>query len=178
MPNKKILILSGSSRKNGNTQLMAETFAKECSEKGNEVKIIELCTNKINDCLACDYCTKNSGNCIQKDDMSTILDKLKSYDTLVFATPVYYGGIPARLKAVIDRFYALGSKNMAIRNCFLLAVAGRNDNTATDSIVNYYEYLVNFMGWNNCGEVCAVGYEELCSIENSDELKKVRDLAR
>jgi len=178
MYDKKILILSGSSRKNGNTQLMAEAFAKECSDSGNEVNIIELCTKQINDCLACDYCTKNSRICIQNDDMSTIFELIKSFDTLVFATPVYYGGIPARLKAVIDRFYALGSKNMAIRNCYLLAVAGRNDKTAADSIINYYEYLVNFMGWNNCGEVCAIGYEELASIVNSDELKKVRKLAR
>lgn len=178
MYGKKILILSGSSRKNGNTQLMAEAFAKECSESGNEAKVIELCKKQINDCLACDYCSKNRGICIQNDDMPMILEALKYFDTLVFATPVYYGGMPARLKAVIDRFYALGSKNMAIRDCYLLAVAGRNNNAAADPIINYYKYLADFMGWNNCGEVCAIGYEELASIANSDELKKVRELAR
>lgn len=178
MYGNKVLILSGSSRKNGNSQLMAEAFAKECIESGNEVKIIELCDMRINECLACNYCTKSGNTCIQKDDMPAILELLKSFDSLVFATPVYYGGISARLKAVIDRFYALGSKNMAIRNCFLLAVAGRSDETATDSIINYYEFLVNFMGWNNCGEVCAIGYEDIASIENSDELKKVRELVK
>jgi multimeric flavodoxin WrbA len=109
--------------------------------------------------------------------MSIILEIVTSYDTLVFATPVYYGSMPARLKAIIDRFYALGSKNMAIRDCFILAVAGRKDKTATDALINYYEYLVNFMGWNNCGELCATGYEEIASIKNSNELKKAQTLA-
>lgn len=178
MDSKKILILSGSSRKNGNTQLMAETFAEECHKAGKEVKIIELCDLQVNDCLACNYCMKNTGTCIQNDDMPAIVELLVSFDLLVFATPVYYGGIPARLKAVIDRFYALGSKNMAIRNCILLVVAGRNTESATDSIISYYRYLIDFMGWNNYGEVSIVGYEELASIANSDELKKVRELVK
>lgn len=173
----KILIISGSSRKNGNTQLMAQAFADECLKTGNEVKIIELCNQHINDCLACDYCTKNSGRCAQTDDMTILSKYLKSFDSLVFATPVYYGGISARLKAVIDRFYALGAKNMAIKNCVLLTVAGRTHEAAADPVISYYRYLADFMGWNNCGEVSALGYEEAASISGSDKLNEVRVLA-
>ncbi len=174
---KKVLILSGSSRKNGNTQLMAEAFAMECRETGNDVELIQLYEKSVNPCLACDYCSDNGGTCIQNDDMYAIAEFLKTFDTLVFATPVYYGGIPAKLKAVIDRFYALGSKNMAVKNCYLLAVAGRENASAADTVIHYYEYLTDFMGWNNCGEVCAIGYEELASISGSEELRKVRELA-
>lgn len=177
MTDKKILILSGSSRRNGNTGLMAEAFAKEAITSGNEAVIIELCGKQIYGCLACDNCTVNNGKCIQNDDMSEIAEQLKACDTLVFAAPVYYGGFPAKLKAVIDRFYALGAKNMTVRDCFLLAAAGRRDKTAADSTIHYYEYLADYMGWNNCGEVCAIGYEDKASIKNSDELKRVRELA-
>lgn len=65
MENKKILILSGSSRKNGNTQILAEAFADESRKAGNEVKIIELCDQQINNCLACNYCAENGGICWQ-----------------------------------------------------------------------------------------------------------------
>ena len=178
MIGRKILILSGSSRKNGNSQLLAEAFATGAMESENEVKLITLYDKNVYDCLACDYCSKNGGKCIQNDDMSIIFETLKFYDTLVIATPVYYGSMPARLKSVIDRFYALGSKNMAIRDCYILAVSGRNDDSATDIIINYYEYLVNFMGWNNAGELCARGYEEIASIKNSNILKKAHELAK
>ncbi|MDD5937319.1 MAG: hypothetical protein PUC65_17415 [Clostridiales bacterium] len=58
------------------------------------------------------------------------------------------------LKNVIDRFYALGSQNMSIKNSYLITLAGQNDNHATEPVLNYYNYLTDFMGWNNLGTIC------------------------
>jgi Multimeric flavodoxin WrbA len=110
--------------------------------------------------------------------MLAIVELLKTSDLLVFAAPVYYGGIPSKLKAVIDRFYVLGAKKMTIRQCILLTVAGRNTESATDSIIHYYRYLADFMKWDNWGEVEAIGYEKLAAIADSEELKKVREFVK
>ena len=157
---KNILILSGSGRKNGNTQSLVEAFAGKCKKEGHQVTILELCEYQIRHCLSCNYCAKNPGICVQNDDMWQIVKKIRECDVLAFATPVYYGGISSRLKAVIEQFYGMKIRECEIKESLLLTVTGRAEQTAADQVVGYYSYLTDFMGWKDCGKICAIGYEE------------------
>ena len=104
---KKVLILSASPRKNGNSQLLCDQFAKGAAEAGHEVESIRLSEKKLNFCMACDACMRNGGTCIQKDDMGEILKSYQEADVLVLATPVYFYGITAQMKTFIDRTYPI-----------------------------------------------------------------------
>ena len=100
---KKVLILAGSPRKNGNSAALCQEFARGARETGNEVEIIYLRDKKIGYCVACYYCKDHDGVCIIKDDMAEILDKMNAADIIVMASPVYFYSIDAQMKALIDR---------------------------------------------------------------------------
>ena len=100
-----IVILVGSMRKGGNTDLLAQAFAEGAREK-NSVDIVSVVDYKVNPCIGCNSCFMREGNeCFQNDDMDGIYEKLKVADMVVVASPVYFYGISAELKAVIDRLH-------------------------------------------------------------------------
>ena len=99
---KKILILSASPRKGGNSDLLCDQFAKGAEEAGHQVEKIRVQEKKISPCLAC-YGCRGTGACVQKDDMAAILDKMVEADVLVLATPVYFYSMDGQLKTLIDR---------------------------------------------------------------------------
>ena len=103
---KKVLILSGSPRKGGNSDLLCGEFARGAQESGNEVEIIRVAAKKIAPCSGCYYCRAHNGECAHKDDMAEVLQKMIDADVIVMASPVYFYSIDAQLKAVIDRTVA------------------------------------------------------------------------
>lgn len=103
---KNILILSGSPRKGGNSDLLCDEFARGAQEAGSTVEKVFVRAEKISPCNACYYCRDHNGECVIKDSMSDILDKMQAADVIVMASPVYFYSIDAQLKAVIDRSLA------------------------------------------------------------------------
>ena len=104
--NKKVLILSGSPRKGGNSDLLCDEFLRGAAEAGHEVEKIRVAEKKIGYCTACYFCQKSGGVCTKKDDMAEVLQKLIDADVIVLASPVYFYSIDAQLKTVIDRIVA------------------------------------------------------------------------
>lgn len=103
---KKIVILSATPRRGGNSELLCEEFLRGAREAGHTVELIRLREQRIGYCSACDACQKNGGRCVLKDDMAALLEQLIAADALVLATPVYFYTMNAQLKTVIDRCYA------------------------------------------------------------------------
>lgn len=103
---KNVLILSGSPRKNGNSDILCDQFKAGAEKAGNAVEKIFICDKKIGFCKACYHCTKHEGECAIKDDMVEILDKIDASDVIVMASPVYFYSIDAQMKALIDRMVA------------------------------------------------------------------------
>jgi len=96
---KKILILSGSPRKNGNSDILCNEFAKGAMEAGHEVEKIRVAEKNIGYCRAC-YACRETGICAIKDDMAELMQKMIDCDVMVLASPVYFYSIDAQLKAV------------------------------------------------------------------------------
>lgn len=103
---KRVLILSGSPRKGGNSDLLCDEFARGAQEAGHDVEKLRVAAKKVAPCSACCYCRSHGGACVHKDDMADILQKMIDADVLVLASPVYFYSIDAQLKAVIDRTVA------------------------------------------------------------------------
>lgn len=100
---QKILILSSSPRRGGNSDLLCDEFMRGAREAGHEIEKIFLRDKKIADCIGCGLCINGLGHCSQKDDMAGILDHMVAADTIVLATPVYFYTMNAQLKRLIDR---------------------------------------------------------------------------
>ena len=104
--NKKVLILSGSPRKGGNSDLLCDEFLRGAAEAGHEVEKIRVAQKKIGYCSACYYCRDHGGVCAKKDDMAELLQKMIDANVIVLASPVYFYSIDAQMKTVIDRTVA------------------------------------------------------------------------
>lgn len=99
---KRILLLAGSPRKGGNSDLLCDAFMRGAEEAGHVAEKIYVRDLKLGGCMAC-YGCRNSGKCVQKDDMDMVLDKMVSSDVIVMATPVYFYSLSGQLKVFIDR---------------------------------------------------------------------------
>ncbi|OQY49987.1 MAG: NADPH-dependent FMN reductase [Desulfobacteraceae bacterium 4572_89] len=105
----KIILLQGSARKKGNTAKVLGWVEEEFSTLGHEVESIYLASKKLKGCLGCAKCKEKPDEigCIQKDDIPNILEKMVQAQAVVFASPLYFWGVTAQLKAVIDRTYSI-----------------------------------------------------------------------
>ncbi len=101
---KNVLILSGSPRKNGNSDMLCDAFMKGALEAGHQVEKIRVAEKNIGFCRGCYGC--RSGACVLKDDMAEVLQKMIDADVIVLVSPVYFYSIDAQLKALIDRTVA------------------------------------------------------------------------
>jgi multimeric flavodoxin WrbA len=99
---KKVLIISASPRKGGNSDILCDRFAQGALEAGHEVEKIFLGAKKIGWCRGCGVCN-STHKCVQKDDMAEILDKMVEADVIVLGTPVYFYTMNGQMKTFIDR---------------------------------------------------------------------------
>ena len=118
----KVVVLVGSVRKGGNTDLLAQAFVNGAKES-NEVEVISVADYKVNPCIGCNSCfAREENKCFQNDDMTVIYDKLKEADIVVIASPVYFYGISAQLKCIIDRLHTPMRNRFKIKKLALLLV--------------------------------------------------------
>ena len=174
---KKILIISSSPRKNGNSETLCDEFAKGAAEAGNEVEKINLRDKKIRFCKACYACAK-LGKCIQKDDVAEILDKMMSSDVLVLASPVYFYSMNAQIKALIDRTVPLYLK-MKNKDVFLIATAEDSDPKALERTMEGFRGFMDcYEGFNEKGAIYAAGVNNIGDVLETKYVKQAYDLGK
>lgn len=167
-----ILIFSGSPRKGGNTDLLVEAFAKGASQK-HHVEVVSVHDYKVNPCMGCNACFKNKANaCVQNDDMSLIYEKMSQADMLVIASPVYFYGLSAQLKAVIDRFHNPIRDTFRLKKMALLLVGAATLPELFDSILAQYRLCLNFFKLEDVGHVLVRGVKDKGDIRNADALQE------
>lgn len=171
-----ILILSGSPRKGGNTELLVEAFVKGASQK-HHVEVVSVHDYKVNPCMGCNACFKNENNaCIQKDDMPLIYEKMAVADMLVIASPVYFYGLSAQLKAVIDRFHNPIRDTYHIKKTALLLVGAASLPELFDGILAQYRLCLNFFKLEDAGRVLVRGVKDKGDIQNTEAIQKANEL--
>lgn len=117
-----IIVLSCSPRKGGNTDLLVDAFVKG-AEKNNNVEVVSVADYKVNPCIGCNSCFDREGHdCFQQDDMQVVYDKLKCADVIVVASPVYFYGVSAQLKAIIDRLHTPMRNDFKVKKLALILV--------------------------------------------------------
>ena len=138
---KKVLILAGSPRKGGNSDLLCDEFLKGALEAGNSGEKIFIQSKKIAPCMGCYYCQKSGGECAIKDDMKEVLDKIFEADVIVLSSPVYFYSISAQLKAVIDRLVAKWTE-IKNKDFYYIMTSGEDSPTVMDCTLECFRGLV------------------------------------
>ena len=134
----KVLMLNGSPRANGNTQVALAEIQKVLVEEGIEVELIQVGNKSIRGCMACGGCRK-IGKCVYDDGVNELVEKFSVADGLIVGSPVYYASANATLIAVLDRMFQSSGwldKKMKVGAC--VAVARRGGTTATFDELNKY----------------------------------------
>ncbi len=124
MKSAQVLGISGSPRRNGNTELLIREFMRGAEDVGHKTELIILNKLKISPCTSCGSCQK-SGTCIIDDDMQLMHKKLLEVDCIVFASPIYFCGVSAQLKSFIDRCQTLWSRKYILKQALISPDKGK-----------------------------------------------------
>lgn len=174
----KIVVLMGSPNKNGSTSILVKEFQRGAEEAGHKVEGVDVCHADIHPCTGCVACGYE-GPCVQKDDVEGIRSKLLSSDMVVFATPLYYYGMSAQLKTVVDRFCAYNaSLNGRHLKSALLTVAWNADDWTFDALEAHYKTLVRYINFEDCGMVLGYGCGTPAMTKRSRYPKAAYELGR
>lgn len=177
---KKILILNGSPRTNGNTSALTAQFKKGAEEAGNEVAEFQLSIMKIGGCLGCWHGGKDPEHpCVQRDDMEKIYPVYREADVVVLASPLYYWFISGHLKNAFDRLFAIAECDPNYRNpkkesVLIMAAEG----AGFEESEHWYDHLEKHIGWKNRGKILCGWVTQPGDIEGKPELQKAFDLGK
>ncbi len=177
---KNILVLTGSPRKGGNSELLADAFIKGAQAAGHTVTKFETAFKRINGCRACNTCWSKGRACSFEDDFIELAPLLQAADVLVLATPLYWSTFPAQLKAAIDKFYAYYSpickSPLKIRQSTLLVCGETKDLEDFHGIIETYKSIIAFTGWNNLDIIAVPGVNDKGEVSRTGALAQAEHL--
>lgn len=175
---KHVLIISTSPRRGGNSDVLADEFARGAQAAGNHVEKVALCDQTVGFCKGCLAC-QSTGRCVIHDDANAIVEKMLTADVIVFATPIYYYEMCGQMKTMLDRSNPLFSADYRFRDIYLLTAAAEEDEHTVDGAV------AGLSGWIACfekshlaGTVFAGGVTSVGEIQGHPALKKAYEMGR
>ena len=176
---KKIVVITGSPRKNGNSFAMTDAFIDAAETKGHTVTRFDAALKTVGGCRACETCYSTGKACTFDDDFNTIAPAILEADAIVFTMPVYWYSIPAQIKGVIDRIFSLvvGGKDIAGKECALITCCEEEDMTVMDGVRIPIERMAALNKWKMVGEVLIPGVLNTGDIDKTDGCKKAAELA-
>lgn len=176
---KKIVVLTASPRKNGNSNKMAESFIKAATEQGHTVSRFDTAFMNVKSCTVCNQCYKNGNACCVNDDFNRVAAALEESDSVVFITPLYWYTFPAQLKSVIDKFYSfcVGGKSFSGKTSALISCCEENSLDAFSGMKFSYNKSIELLQFKSVGEVLMPAVNEIGDIDKTDGLKQVALLA-
>jgi len=174
---KKVLILSSSPRKRGNSNALCDRFMEGAVEAGHQVEKVVLAEKKINYCTGCYACRAN-GKCAQKDDMAQILDSMTAADVIVMATPVYFYTMCAQMKTVIDRTVARYTKIGKKEFYFIVTAADSNKAALERTIEGFRGFTSCLPGAKEKGIVYGAGAWEIGDILASSAMNQSYEMGK
>ena len=174
---KKIIILNGSPRPNGNTSALTAEFARGAEEAGNQVTEFHLSGMKINGCLGCWHGGKDVEHpCAQRDDMEQIYPAYREADIVVLASPLYYWFVSGFLKNAFDRLFAVAECD-EYRNpkkeCVLIMAA---EGAGFEESEHWYDHLEKHIGWKGLGKILCGYVTQPGDIKGKPELRQAYEL--
>lgn len=174
---KKVLILSGSPRKDGNSDMLCNEFMRGAAESGNEVEKIRVSEKKIGYCTAC-YACRGTGVCAIKDDMAEIMQKIINADVLVLASPVYFYSIDAQLKALIDRTVCRWTEVKDKEFYYIMTAADSGMESMETTLACFRGYADCVEGAKEMGVIYGTGVYDKGEILNKQQMQEAYEMGK
>ena len=176
---KKIVVITGSPRKNGNSFAMTDAFIAAAEKKGHTVTRFDAAMKNVDGCYACETCYKSGKACSYDDDYNELAPIILEADAVVFTMPVYWYSIPAQIKGVIDKLFSLvvGGKDIAGKECALITCCEEEDMSVMDGVRVPIERSAALMKWKMVGEVLIPGVLNVGAIDKTDGCRQAAELA-
>lgn len=169
---KKVLIITGSPRKNGNTNTLAEALAKGVQAAGGEVEFFDAASCEMDGCHGDQSCFER-GYCGLKDDGMKMNSLMCWADVLVLVSPVYWAGMTAQIKKVIDRMYQFsapkGRAVCTVKEMMLITAGASPDDAVYEGVIGTYQLLGKLLDFEDKGMLVAKG------LGGPDEVKQHED---
>ena len=165
----KIVVINSSphSEEQSTSRYLAQKFVDGAKSAGHEIFVFDAANEETNPCQGCDHCGMD-GDCIFNDAIQKkLMPKMLEADLLVLVTPLYYFGMSAQLKTVVDRFYSRTSK-LNGKKSMIISTAWNTADWTMAALKNHYETLVRYMNWQDVGQVWATGCGYRSAVENSE----------
>lgn len=179
---KNILVITGSPRKNGNSDLMADAFIKGAQSKGHQVVKFSAATKTISGCRACDTCWSKDHACTFRDGFTELEPFLEEADAIAFASPLYWFGMSSQIKAAIDRMYAYDMENrktsLKIKEGILLVCGACEGMEIFDGVIASFKGILNYMKWQEGGILTVPEVSDKGDILKTDALEKAEQLGK
>lgn len=175
----KITVITGSPRKNGTSNYMADEFIRGAKENRHEIYRFDSAYSDIRNCIGCNACSMGSKPCIHKDDFVELREHLLNSDVIVFATPMYYFGMSSTLKKVIDRFYSIDPQLKAKQNkAVLISVQHSPVSAVKEPLNQHYQAILNWLNIENAGIINAIGIESVEHLKQTEYPKQAYELGK
>ena len=165
----KIVVINSSphSEAQSTSRYLSQRFVEGAKSAGHEVFIFDAANEETNPCKGCDVCGMD-GDCIFKDAIANkLMPKMLEADLLVLVTPLYYFGMSAQLKIIVDRFYSRTTR-LSGKKSMIMATAWNSADWTMEALKNHYETLVRYMNWQDVGQVWATGCGNRSMVERSE----------
>lgn len=179
---KNILVITGSPREGGNSELMADAFIAGAKAKGHETVKFRAAAKKINGCTACNTCWSKGRACSFDDGFTELEPLLEKADVLVFSSPLYWFGMTAQIKAAIDKFYAYLMDNcqrpLHIKESALLICGEGKEIESFNGAVETYKYTADYWRWKDAGVLVVPKVYAKGAIAKTDALARAEELGR
>lgn len=174
----KIVVLTGSPHRAGTSALLADRFIAGAQEAGCVVFRFDAAFEDLHPCLGCEKCGYGSSPCIYRDSMDKLNPELLAADMVAFITPLYYFGMSAQLKMVIDRFYANDIHLNGHKKAILMVTAYNPRAWVMEGIKAHYKTMLHYLNWTDSGQLFALGCNVRSQIERSDYPQQAYDMGR
>lgn len=174
-----IVVLTGSPRKDGNTFALVDAFIGAAEKKGHKIVRFDTAFMNVGGCRACSACYSSGAACVEEDDFNTVAPALEAADAVVFAMPVYWYAMPAQLKAVMDKVFALvvGERKTAGKKCALIACCEERDMATFTGLCDSFNRAMGFLKWDSVGEVLGPGVLNPGDVSRTDGCVRAAALA-
>lgn len=179
---KHILLVTGSGRMQGNSDLLAEAFAGGAREAGHTVDIFSAGRDPMRACMHCEGCWSTGRPCVLEDSFERFHPLLEKADMLVFCSPLYWYSFSGHIKCVMDRLYPYSKKNKLrdtpVRETMLLMCGESHFLRSFAGAAESYRQMIGFKGWKDRGRLFVTGVNECGAMKGHRALADAADMGR
>lgn len=179
---KEILVLTGSPRRDGNSDMLADAFIKGAREAGHKTEKFAAGSHTIAGCRACDACFTKETACAFRDGFTQLEPLYERADAIVLVTPLYFYGMSAQIKAAIDRLYSYKSdkctRPLHISESAFIICGGEDHLETYTGAVETYKNIASYMEWRDRGVLIAPGVFYKGDVKDIGALEKAEILGR